>query len=141
MRMIQRRRKSRFLVLRSRVANRSACITVWAIAFHSLERPPRYPLASSRIRLRRRRALTPRFALGIGRSFHSRRRDPHARDLWPLTVESWEAVSTTGRRRRQVSPTPPALDGEWLLVGEDFLDVLGILGRQQGGAAQVALVV
>src|SRR5688572_13144681 len=65
MRTIHRRRKSRLRSRRAMVAWRQAWRTVSNITFQSLDRPPRYPSACLRIRLRRRRALTPLFALAI----------------------------------------------------------------------------
>src|ERR1700722_6833763 len=69
MRVIQRRRKSRFLFLRSRYAYRHPRSTVSFAAFHSFERPPYAPRAAFMICFLRLRRATFDLTRGIARSY------------------------------------------------------------------------
>src|ERR1041384_486237 len=68
MRWIHSARKSRLRTLRERYMCIQACWTASLAAAWQLERLPRKPLAALRMRLRRRRALNPRFARGMAKS-------------------------------------------------------------------------
>src|SRR6185436_1501593 len=72
MRMIHRPRKSRLRTLRERYMCIQACCTASLAAAWQLERLPRKPLAALSTRLRRRRALNPRLARGMGQSLYGR---------------------------------------------------------------------
>src|SRR5689334_3734449 len=69
MRWIHSARKSRLRTLRERYMCIHACCTASLAAAWQLERLPRKPFAALRMRLRRRRALKPLLARGIGVSY------------------------------------------------------------------------
>src|ERR1044071_10177292 len=68
MRWIHSERKSRLRCLRERYMCIHACCAASLAMPWQLERLPRKPLAAFRMRLRRRRALKPRFARGMADS-------------------------------------------------------------------------
>src|SRR5881394_2766501 len=94
MRTIHRLRKSRLRTRRERYMCIQACCTASLAAAWQLERLPRKPLACLSRRLRRRRALKPLFARGIGLSSSRLLSGPVREHRHHLMVERVADVAT-----------------------------------------------
>src|SRR5918992_5706054 len=94
MRMTHRRRKSRFLFLRSRYAYFQPRSTFSFAAFHSLLRPPNAPRAAFITCFLRFRRATFDLTRGMGRP-------PYADSRRLMFFASPRVLITSGRRRRR----------------------------------------